>query len=347
MKKIILTLIGFYVVLISGFAGNSCKSSFKAYINNGNEVNFRVILPDSTDFKNANFYWEFGDGSVSTEASPGHVYEKTGVYPVTLTVSSRVDQCSYTYVDSIYIREAPARNDSSTSDNDSSNYDDSSRGDTTDYDDSRRDTTDYDDSSRTTDRSSEDSTNGVDSSRYQTTSPRDSRRYVDTLTTQTVDTCVDFTHYAIEDYSVRRNQCRVKWGLYDSLKGADYAIDARYSFERYGRHLVVLQLQCRNLKASATLKSTLDIEQPTDIQKAANANEIAVFPNPFNHKLNIQVGSTENVDVEIVDLTGQIRKTEKNISGHTVLNTSNLNSGVYMVLIKEGDQVIATEQVVK
>lgn len=36
-------------------------------------------------FGASSYYWEFGDGNVSTEFSPRHTYQEAGVYPVTLT----------------------------------------------------------------------------------------------------------------------------------------------------------------------------------------------------------------------------------------------------------------------
>ena len=40
--------------------------------------------------------WDFGDGSVSTETNPSHVYTSTGTYKVTLTVSSEYGSASTT-----------------------------------------------------------------------------------------------------------------------------------------------------------------------------------------------------------------------------------------------------------
>lgn len=37
------------------------------------------------------YTWDFGDGSISTKANPGHVFVEPGVYPVTLTVTDRAE----------------------------------------------------------------------------------------------------------------------------------------------------------------------------------------------------------------------------------------------------------------
>ena len=50
---------------------------------------------DSVDFMGSvyggnpdyTWYWEFGDGATSTEQNPTHVYEQTGVYEVSLTIT--------------------------------------------------------------------------------------------------------------------------------------------------------------------------------------------------------------------------------------------------------------------
>lgn len=46
------------------------------------------VLVQTTNFSNGNrFYWDFGDGTTSTESQPQHVYEEAGFYDISLTVS--------------------------------------------------------------------------------------------------------------------------------------------------------------------------------------------------------------------------------------------------------------------
>ena len=62
------------------------------------EVRF-TDLSKSGVYQFESWVWDFGDGSpVSYEQNPVHVYEETGVYTVTLTVTTDVDALSATRV---------------------------------------------------------------------------------------------------------------------------------------------------------------------------------------------------------------------------------------------------------
>src|SRR5690606_29494317 len=52
-----------------------------------------------TNLSNAGdkFYWDFGDGNVSTAKSPTHTYDKLGKYKVTLTVANSTGSCNSSY----------------------------------------------------------------------------------------------------------------------------------------------------------------------------------------------------------------------------------------------------------
>lgn len=58
------------------------KISYSATWMKDSMVHFRSnVLPDST------FYWQFGDGTTSTDSTPSHAYAAVGTYTVTLTVN--------------------------------------------------------------------------------------------------------------------------------------------------------------------------------------------------------------------------------------------------------------------
>ncbi|WP_439556368.1 PKD domain-containing protein [Dyadobacter sp.] len=52
------------------------------------------------EYKNAgrglSYYWTFGDGSISIEKDPKHIFAKPGIYPVTLLVDDGVSKSSFT-----------------------------------------------------------------------------------------------------------------------------------------------------------------------------------------------------------------------------------------------------------
>jgi PKD repeat protein len=51
-------------------------------------VNDITVIFNNTTVDGDNYQWEFGDGNMSTEENPTHVYEKNGTYTVTLTATN-------------------------------------------------------------------------------------------------------------------------------------------------------------------------------------------------------------------------------------------------------------------
>ena len=75
-------------------------SASAAFVNSPTQV----IVPDQpVDFVNLSdmdateFFWDFGDGNVSTEENPVHFYTEPGVYDVTLTANNSFN-CPTTYI---------------------------------------------------------------------------------------------------------------------------------------------------------------------------------------------------------------------------------------------------------
>jgi hypothetical protein len=69
-----------------------------------------VYIMNNSYGQNLSYFWDFGDGSVSTEAYPTHQYAEDGTYIVCLTVSSGQNgfiQCTSTYCDSIAYYNPP------------------------------------------------------------------------------------------------------------------------------------------------------------------------------------------------------------------------------------------------
>lgn len=56
------------------------------------------------------YFWEFGDGTTSTDQNPSHLYENVGNYPVTLTISTDagcIDTLTLTQADLVNVRPNP------------------------------------------------------------------------------------------------------------------------------------------------------------------------------------------------------------------------------------------------
>jgi len=67
-----------------------CEAKFVYTSTTGTTVNFE----DKSLGKITSYFWEFGDGKVSTKANPVNIYPAEGIYMVTLTVYDSLTNCS-------------------------------------------------------------------------------------------------------------------------------------------------------------------------------------------------------------------------------------------------------------
>ena len=65
------------------------------------EVNFTNLAPDAI-----NYFWDFGDGSISNDDNPIHIYDSAGLFTVTL-VANDSNSCfdTLTKTDFIYVKK--------------------------------------------------------------------------------------------------------------------------------------------------------------------------------------------------------------------------------------------------
>jgi hypothetical protein len=84
------------------------------------------------------------------------------------------------------------------------------------------------------------------------------------------------------------------------------------------------------------------------ITNYALANNVHIYPNPANDVLNIDLNglSKTETNIEILNTLGQVVYQTKSLNQHLVINTSELAGGVYMVNIKQNNNVIAVKKVV-
>lgn len=83
-------------------------------------------------------------------------------------------------------------------------------------------------------------------------------------------------------------------------------------------------------------------------EKAYLDETVEVSPNPFANYLEIDAGDLESkAEVKLVSITGQVLRTEKvELSGKTKLDFSGLASGIYLLEIRMGDNLV-TKKVIK
>ncbi|MFI1773366.1 TIM-barrel domain-containing protein [Thalassobellus citreus] len=73
---------------------------------------------------------------------------------------------------------------------------------------------------------------------------------------------------------------------------------------------------------------------------------INIFPNPANDIVNIHTKSFTDYSVKIYNVTGTLILNEKK-KGHSVLNLSRLNTGVYFMRIEQDNKIITVKKLIK
>ena len=92
MKKLLLFTVTFWLIFLSyNLSGQNCQASFSALPDSLTSFPFYYHFTDlSTGNINA-WYWDFGDGSFSTEQNPSHQYNEAGTFIVCLAVADQND----------------------------------------------------------------------------------------------------------------------------------------------------------------------------------------------------------------------------------------------------------------
>ncbi len=80
-------------ITVTGSGGNpvNCTANFWSV----DSANYVYFINSSTG-SNLNYYWDFGDGSSSTQMHPNHMYASAGTYTVCLTVWDNAGNCADT-----------------------------------------------------------------------------------------------------------------------------------------------------------------------------------------------------------------------------------------------------------
>lgn len=100
-----------------------------------------------------------------------------------------------------------------------------------------------------------------------------------------------------------------------------------------------------SLGCSATATITQNVSVCNGIQDNSLAQDVAVYPNPFRNELNLHNGSDAEVQVTVTDALGKVVLNATIPGGTQSLNTSELNNGLYIVRISNGDKSISRKLV--
>ena len=87
-------------VYVSDGSGGDCQADFYYVANNSNTNSINFIDMSTPSGNIDSWFWDFGDGTASSEQNPTH-YFNNGIYDVCLTITS--DSCTSTYCTDVFV----------------------------------------------------------------------------------------------------------------------------------------------------------------------------------------------------------------------------------------------------
>lgn len=83
------------------------------------------------------------------------------------------------------------------------------------------------------------------------------------------------------------------------------------------------------------------------LKNSNSKNNVLIYPNPTKDKVNINIQDNETHSFDIYNTLGQSLLSQKINSESSSVDLSNLNSGVYIGVLKSKDKIIHTEKIYK
>jgi len=83
----------------------NCEANFLAFPSDSLTLSYQFL--DSSTGNPDSWFWDFGDGSTSTEQNPLHTFPSEGTYQVCLTISDSTQTCLDTYCEDITVITQP------------------------------------------------------------------------------------------------------------------------------------------------------------------------------------------------------------------------------------------------
>lgn len=87
---------------------------------------------------------------------------------------------------------------------------------------------------------------------------------------------------------------------------------------------------CLDNLESAVASSTLG---------SLDQRQLSVYPNPSHDIIKISLEGSKNLEVDIFDLKGQLILHKGNVNSSAVLDIGNLNHGLYLIQVKDGQEI--------
>jgi hypothetical protein len=115
----------------------------------------------------------------------------------------------------------------------------------------------------------------------------------------------------------------------------------------YGAPQVTKSLVCFSHNADIYPSNSASCPLITGVSEFTSDNrQITVYPNPNTGQFKIETGSSEKQNLQIFDINGKL-VLNKNISGNTNIDVSNLTEGIYTINITGSKDVINKKLVIQ
>ena len=369
MKKTITFLVVFFALIFAQNAQSQSQcQAYYTYIDssngNGHCLQFYdQSVPDSGQTI-VSYFWDFGNGTSSTDQNPYIPQIMQGTYNVCLTIITS-DSCSSTYCDSVVVgNNNPCANFYAYSDYDyvapgacTGELTASVQGGTFPYSYSwstgattqtvtglcagtySYTVTDY---------------NGCDATEYgyvyEDTSS--SNQVIDTLYAQ-IDSCVGTgqidTAYVSAISFLDSTHVDITWTFVSN--GVTNTITITYQYDLTGWYWVMVGVNC-GTKSLEVFQQSVYLDGVLGIENN-KIKDFVLYPNPVKNNLNIEFNSRENttVNISITNMMGQnVYSSNKQINegNNTIkINTNNYKSGIYFVNISNNKGMLITKKFVK
>jgi hypothetical protein len=168
---------------------------------------------------------------------------------------------------------------------------------------------------------------------------------IDTLLTNPVDTCLNFTvdSFFVSSISVQGNAVVVTWIFLGG--GLTGTLQVNYYFGNFGTYAVAITINCS--KSSDTYMTYIYIASYLGTEDNCQA-KVNIYPNPFTGSFNLNLPQEiSDANVQIFNTSGRIIYYAKITDAGNTINASQWPAGIYYVRIISGKDQIITRNVIK
>ena len=85
----------------------------------------------------------------------------------------------------------------------------------------------------------------------------------------------------------------------------------------------------------------------TGIDNVESLIQIELFPNPTQDFVEIRIVDISSYSIELIDMNGKLLNSGKTFNSNLKLDISQIKKGVYVILIKENNQIIGYKKLIK